>query len=110
MQLCDILLKIKPKEGNILSFGAALGIDRGEPLLGVMFTNTGGRGQICYRLDYKTNRCVGSVRGVSMFKGSRWVSAHAVKYSSSSNGSQLRMRDPLKSFLVWKLSLETNSR
>ena len=61
-------------DGNMLSMGAALGIDRkrGDLVAGVIFDNTGGRGQVCFlKGDFRSRRCVGNVRQVTIFKGSR---------------------------------------
>jgi len=59
---------------NMLSLGTALGVGKkaGELLVGAVFKNTQGQGQICYLYeDFKSLRCVGTVRNVQIFKGSR---------------------------------------
>jgi hypothetical protein len=61
-------------DANLLSIGSTLGIGRkrGELLVGVVFDNSDGQGKICYLLEnYITKRCVGNVRKVNIFKGSR---------------------------------------
>lgn len=61
-------------DGNMLSMGAALGIgaERGKLMSGVVFDNTGGAGRVCFRAgDFRSLRCVGNVRQVTIFKGSR---------------------------------------
>ena len=58
----------------MLSMGAALGFEAkpGNMLLGVWFDNTGGRGNIGFRSgNPKYKHLVGTVRGVTVFKGSR---------------------------------------
>ena len=67
---------------NMLSLGAALNVEakngyvikmeRRDFLAGVQFDNTEGNGKVCYiKGDFKSKRCVGNVKGVSIFKGSR---------------------------------------
>ena len=61
-------------DGNMLSMGSALGIERkrGNLVAGVIFDNTGGQGQVCFlKGNFRTRRCVGNVRQVTIFKGSR---------------------------------------
>ena len=61
-------------DGNMLSMGTALGIGRkrGNLVAGVIFDNTGGQGKICFlKENFRTRRCVGNVRQVTIFKGSR---------------------------------------
>lgn len=60
---------------NMLSLGSTLGVGKtkqGELLVGAVFENSNGQGRVCYlREDFKTHRCVGSIRNVQIFKGSR---------------------------------------
>ena len=61
-------------DGNMLSMGAALGIgvERGKLMSGVVFNNVRGAGKVCFRAgDFRSLRCVGNVRQVTIFKGSR---------------------------------------
>jgi len=70
----DFIVSDLGEDGNLLSLGVALGIERkrGDLLAGVIFDNTGGNGKICYlKEDLKSKRCVGHVKKVTIFKGSR---------------------------------------
>ena len=72
----DYLVSDLAEDGNLLSVGAALGIGatRGNLVVGVFFDNTGGQGKLCYvKVDFVITRCVGSVKAVTIFKGSRRV-------------------------------------
>lgn len=70
----DYLVADLGADGNMLSMGAALGFNakRGEVVSGVKFDNTRGMGRVCFRKgDFRSLRCVGNVRQVTIFKGSR---------------------------------------
>ncbi|KAK2563041.1 hypothetical protein P5673_014050 [Acropora cervicornis] len=70
----DYLVSDLGEDGNLLSVGAALGIGatRDNLVVGVFFDNTGGQGKLCYvKADFVIARCVGSVKAVTIFKGSR---------------------------------------
>ncbi|KAJ7386526.1 hypothetical protein OS493_008662 [Desmophyllum pertusum] len=70
----DYLVADLGADGNMLSMGAALGIGakRGSFVAGVVFDNTGGAGKSGFRKeDFRSYRCVGHVKHVTIFKGSR---------------------------------------
>lgn len=70
----DYLVADLGADGNMLSMGAALGIGqkRGSLVAGVVFDNTGGAGRVCFlKGNFKTEKCVGTVKQVTIFKGSR---------------------------------------
>ena len=70
----DYLVSDLGEDGNLLSVGVALGIGatRDNLVVGVFFDNTGGQGKLCYvKADFVITRCVGSVKAVTIFKGSR---------------------------------------
>ena len=61
-------------EANVFSIGYLLDKDRGRAdlIAGVKFDNTAGEGRVCYlKRDLVTWRCVGKVKRVNIFKGSR---------------------------------------
>lgn len=61
-------------EANVFSVGYLLDTDsrRDDLIGGVKFNNTAGEGRVCYlKRDLVTWRCVGKVKGVNIFKGSR---------------------------------------
>ena len=63
-------LGVAKGEANVFSVGYLLDTDRGRG--GVKFDNTAGEGRVCYlKRDLVRWRCVGKVRGVNIFKGSR---------------------------------------
>ena len=67
-------LGVAKGEPNAFSVGYLLDTDRGRDDLigGVKFDNIAGEGRVCYlKRDLVTWRCVGKVRGVNIFKGSR---------------------------------------
>lgn len=67
-------LGVAKGEPNVFSVGYLLNTDRGRGDLigGVKFDNIAGEGRVCYlKRDLVTWRCVGKVRGVNIFKGSR---------------------------------------
>ena len=67
-------LGVAKGEANVFSVGYLLDTDRGRGDLigGVKFDNTAGEGRVCYlKRDLVRWRCVGKVRGVNIFKGSR---------------------------------------
>lgn len=70
----DYLVADLGADGNMLSMGAALGVEQARESLvaGVVFDNTGGAGRVCFlKGDFKSTRCVGTVKQVTIFKGSR---------------------------------------
>ncbi|KAJ7386529.1 hypothetical protein OS493_008665 [Desmophyllum pertusum] len=49
-----------------------IGAKRGSLVAGVVFDNTGGAGKVCFRKEnFRSYRCVGHVKHVTIFKGSR---------------------------------------
>ena len=71
----DILVADLGAGNNLLSLGSTISLnrERSKMVAGVVFDNTGGNGKVCYlKADLTTKRCVGTVRGVKMFEGSRY--------------------------------------
>ena len=71
----DILVADLGAGNNLLSVGATLDLNReySDMVAGVVFDNTGGVGKVCYTMaDLNDKRCVGTVRGVKVFEGSRY--------------------------------------
>ena len=67
-------LGVAEGEANVFSVGYLLDTDRSRADLigGVRFDNTAGEGRVCYlKRDLVTWKCVGNVRGVNIFKGSK---------------------------------------
>ncbi|KAL9950615.1 hypothetical protein ACROYT_G043138 [Oculina patagonica] len=60
-------------DGNMLSVGAALpkAYNSNSAVVGILLDNSYGLGRLCYRKDNFALRCVGNVRNVTIFKGSR---------------------------------------
>ena len=72
----DYLVTDLGADGNMLSMGAALGIDmhKDDLVVGVYFDNSAGQGKVCFMLqDFNFIRCAGTVKHVTIFKGSRYV-------------------------------------
>ena len=70
----DFLVADLGADGNMLSIGVALGFEnkRDKLVAGVWFDNSYGKGQVCYlKGDFMSTTCVGNVKHVTIFKGSR---------------------------------------
>ena len=71
----DMLVADLGAGNNLLSVGSTLNLKRkySDMVAGVVFDNIGGVGRLCYlKADLITKRCVGNVRGVKLFEGSRY--------------------------------------
>ena len=80
----DILVADLGAGNNLLSVGSTISLkrERSKMVAGVIFDNTGGNGKLCYlRADLSTKKCVGTVRGVKVFEGSRYEVKQPIKTS-----------------------------